>query len=66
MTRLPSLSTRQVVSALKRAGFEDAPKRAKGSHRALFLRTEPVRLVVVPERKSIRLARFGQLFDKQV
>ena len=53
VTRLSSFSTRQVIAALRRAGFEDAPKRGNGSHHALVLRAEPVRLVVVPERKSI-------------
>ncbi len=30
MTRLPILSSKQVISALRKAGFEDAPKRGKG------------------------------------
>lgn len=30
MTRLPILSSKQLISALRKAGFEDAPKRGKG------------------------------------
>ena len=30
MTRLPIFSSKQVISALRKAGFEDAPKRGKG------------------------------------
>jgi len=51
--RLPSLSSRQVISALKDAGFVDAPRRGKGSHRALVLHGERARLVIVPDRKDI-------------
>jgi predicted RNA binding protein YcfA (HicA-like mRNA interferase family) len=53
--RLPDLSTREVVAALRRVGFEDAPRRGKGSHHALVLRSKPMRLVVIPERKSMPL-----------
>ncbi|MBI5479579.1 MAG: type II toxin-antitoxin system HicA family toxin [Deltaproteobacteria bacterium] len=55
MSKLPSLSTREVVSALRSAGFEDAPIGGRGSHHALA-RTDDqgrVRLVIVPERKDI-------------
>jgi predicted RNA binding protein YcfA (HicA-like mRNA interferase family) len=53
--KLPSLSTRQLIAALRRAGFSDAPVRGKGSHHAL-LRRDPggrKRLVIVPERRDI-------------
>jgi len=55
VTRLPSLSSRQLIAALRRAGFEDAPRRGKGSHHAL-VRTDAdgrVRLVIVPERRDL-------------
>lgn len=55
MTELPSLSSERLIRALRRAGFEDAPKRGKGSHHAL-MRRDPggrVRLVIVPQRKDI-------------
>ena len=55
MTRLPSLSSRQLIAALRRAGFEDAPRRGKGSHHALMRRDAEgrVRLVIVPERRDL-------------
>lgn len=53
--RLPSLSSQQLIAALRRAGFEDAPRRGKGSHHAL-MRSDAegrVRLVIVPERRDL-------------
>ena len=38
MTKLPILSSRQIASVLRAAGFEDAPKRGKGSHLAMVKR----------------------------
>jgi predicted RNA binding protein YcfA (HicA-like mRNA interferase family) len=53
--RLPSLSSRQLIAALRRAGFEDAPRRGRGSHRALMRRDPdgPTRLVIIPERRDL-------------
>ena len=52
--RLPSLSSREIIRALRKAGFVDAPKRGKGSHRALTKSTEGrVWLVIVPDSKDI-------------
>ena len=51
--RLPSLSSRKVIDALRKAGFKDAPHRGKGSHRALVRHDDPPRLVIIPERKDI-------------
>lgn len=52
--KLPILSTREVVNILKRIGFEDAPKRGKGSHVALVKRDQVrTRLVIIPQRKTI-------------
>ena len=65
--RLPSLSTVELLRALRRGGFTDAPARGKGSHHALT-RTDPdgvVRLVIVPERKDIRSERSAPYFDKR-
>ncbi len=53
--RLPLLSSAQVIQALTRAGFENAPKRGKGSHVAV-IRFEPTgrkSLVIVPQRKEL-------------
>jgi len=52
--KLPSLSSKELIKALRRAGFEDAPKRGKGSHKALAKSAPNItRLVVVPDRKTI-------------
>ena len=54
MKKLPSLSLKELIKALRRAGFEDAPKRGKGSHKALVKNAPNItRLVVVPDRKTI-------------
>ena len=53
--RLPSLSSRDIVKALRRAGFTEAPDRGKGSHRA-FVKKDArgiVHLVIVPQGKDI-------------
>ena len=55
MPKLPSLSSRQIIHALRRAGFVEAPDRGKGSHRA-FYRVDAagrVRLVIVPQGKDV-------------
>jgi predicted RNA binding protein YcfA (HicA-like mRNA interferase family) len=51
--RLPSLSSRQIIDALNRVGFEYALRRGKGRHRAVVIRWGPTLLVIVPERKNI-------------
>lgn len=51
--RLPSISSRQLIAALKKAGFVDAPNRGKGSHTALYKPGDPPRLVAVPSRKTL-------------
>jgi len=44
------MSSKDVIRALRDAGFEDAPKRGKGSHRALVKRgSDKTRLVIVPQ-----------------
>ena len=54
MKKLPPLSSKEPIKALRRAGFEDAPKRGKGSHKALVKSAPGItRLVVVPDRKTI-------------
>jgi len=53
--RLPLLSSKKAISALKRGGFIYAPKRGKGSHAALIKTDEEgkSRLVIVPKNKVI-------------
>jgi predicted RNA binding protein YcfA (HicA-like mRNA interferase family) len=55
MTRLPSLSSAQVTRALRRAGFADAPRRGKGSHRALCREDAAgrQRLVIIPRSRDL-------------
>jgi predicted RNA binding protein YcfA (HicA-like mRNA interferase family) len=54
MSRIPSLSSREVVQALRKGGFLDAPKRGKGSHIAMVKRGSGLpRLVIIPERKVL-------------
>ena len=53
--RLPLLSSKRVISALRRGGFIYAPKRGKGSHVALIKTDEggKSRLVIIPKKKVI-------------
>jgi predicted RNA binding protein YcfA (HicA-like mRNA interferase family) len=50
--RLPALSSQEIIKILRKAGFDFAPKRGKGSHTALFRQDEKGRklLVIVPKR----------------
>ena len=55
MSKLPGLSSDEVLKALRRIGFVYAPKRGKGSHVALY-RTDTsgkTRLVIVPKRRDL-------------
>jgi len=66
MTRLPALSSRQIIHALRRAGFVEAPHRGKGSHRA-FCRVGPegkTRLVIVPQGKDIPRGTLLAILDQ--
>ena len=52
---LPSLSSRDIEQALRRAGFVYAPKRGRGSHRA-YTKVDAAgrrRLVIVPRGKDV-------------
>ena len=54
MTKLPILSSKQVIKALRKADFIDAPKRGKGSHIAMVKRSHgDTRLVIIPDRKTL-------------
>ncbi|MBI3298399.1 MAG: type II toxin-antitoxin system HicA family toxin [Elusimicrobia bacterium] len=66
MTRLPSVSSRQIIAVLRAAGFKEAPDRGKGSHRA-FCKTDPsdkVRLVIVPQGKDIPRGTLLAILDQ--
>ncbi len=53
--RLPSLSSKEIIRALRKSGFDEAPDRGKGSHRAFFKvdASGRTRLVIVPYGKDI-------------
>jgi predicted RNA binding protein YcfA (HicA-like mRNA interferase family) len=66
MPKFPSLSSRQIIQALRKAGFEEAPDRGKGSHRAFF-RVEAsgrTRLVIVPQGKDIPRGTTMSILDQ--
>ena len=53
--RLPSLSSKKIIRALRQAGFVEAPDKGKGSHRAFTKKDSVgrVRLVIVPQGKDV-------------
>ena len=53
MTKLPSLASKEVIKALRSAGFENAPKRGKGSHIALVKKEKGQTLLVIIPRKKV-------------
>ena len=65
MTKLPAISSKEVMKALRSAGFEDAPKRGKGSHSALVKRSmAKSRLVIVPDRKTLPRGTLRAILDQ--
>jgi len=65
VTKLPVLSSKEVIKALRAAGFEDAPKRGKGSHSALMRRgLDKMRLVIVPHRKTLPRGTLRAILDQ--
>ncbi|HLA48670.1 MAG: hypothetical protein A2Z59_10180 [Nitrospinae bacterium RIFCSPLOWO2_02_39_17] len=56
MSKLPVVSSKEVIRILQKVGFEYAPKRGKGSHLAFVKKDkdkDKTRLVIVPKRKDI-------------
>lgn len=54
MTKLPVLSSKDIINALLKAGFNYAPKRGKGSHVAMVKKDNGrTMLVIIPRRKAI-------------
>ena len=65
MTKLPIISSKQVIKALRAAGFENAPKRGKGSHAALVKRgPEKTKLVIVPDSKALPRGTLHAILDQ--
>lgn len=50
--RLPTLSSRDVVRAFERAGFQVVPRRGKGSHIAMA-RDDHVSILVIPAHQTV-------------
>ena len=54
MTRLPVLSAREIIKALCKTGFKEAPKRGKGSHEAFVKISDTgTLLVIIPQGKNV-------------
>ena len=55
MSKLPGLSSDEVLKALRKIGFVYAPKRGKGSHVALYRSDASGKtwLVIVPKRRDL-------------
>lgn len=65
MPKLPVLSSKEIVQALRKAGFEYAPRRGKGSHSAFVRRSKDgARLVIVPERKEIPKGTLASILEQ--
>ena len=65
MTKLPILSSKQVIKGLRAVGFEDAPKRGKGSHSALIKRDfRGTKLVIIPGSKSLPRGTLRAILDQ--
>lgn len=64
--RLPSLSSRAIIQALRSTGFTEAPDRGKGSHRA-FVKHDTSgrsRLVIVPQGRDIPRGTLLAILDQ--
>ena len=55
MSKLPVVSSKEVIKVLKKVGFDYAPRRGKGSHTALYKvdKSGNKLLVIVPKRKDL-------------
>lgn len=64
--RLPSLSSRRIIRAIRLAGFTEAPDRGKGSHRAFYKKDAQghARLVIVPQGKDIPRGTLLAILDQ--
>jgi len=51
-TRLPSLSSREVIRAFERGGFEVVPRRGKGSHIAMA-RADFASILIIPSHGDV-------------
>ena len=61
--RLPSLSARQMVRALEKAGFVELPDRGDGSHHFL-VGGDPPRGVVVPDHRDLKRKTLSRILKQ--
>ena len=66
--KIPVVSSGDVIRVLKRAGFEYAPKRGKGSHTAFYKIDGEGRklLVIVPKRRELPKGTLLSFFNKPI
>jgi predicted RNA binding protein YcfA (HicA-like mRNA interferase family) len=65
MTKLPLISSKEVIKAPRAAGFEDAPKRGKGSYSALVRPgLDKKRLVIVSNRKTLPIGTLRAILNQ--
>ncbi len=66
MTKLPGVSSDEVIQVLRKVGFISAPKRGKGSHTALYRTDESgqKRLVIVPKRKDLPRGTLSAILEQ--
>ena len=65
MTKLPVVSSKQIIKVLQKAGFEYAPKRGKGSPLAFVKKdTDKTRLVIILDRKDIPTGTLLAILDQ--
>jgi predicted RNA binding protein YcfA (HicA-like mRNA interferase family) len=66
MIKLPSVSSDEVIRALRKVGFSYAPKRGKGSHTALYRIDESgqKRLVIVPQKKDLPRGTLSAILEQ--
>ena len=65
MTKLPILSSKDIIKVMKHLGFDLAPKRGKGSHSAFVKKTEEkTYLVIVPNKDEIPRGTLLSIIDQ--
>jgi len=66
MTKLPSVSSDDVIRVPRKVGFTYAPRRGKGSHMALYRIDEGgrKRLVIVPKNKDLPRGTLGAILQQ--
>ncbi len=63
MTRLPVLSSRKVITALRRAGLVELTGRGKGSHHRLYHPNDLTITVTVPHHREIKRGTLHNIIE---